>query len=90
MPFGVKKATGESVKLFNLDLHLAVIADVKDTLFRCGAGGYSRAGTRRDPLLYSQPSRGKRGALAPAAPSRSLLTNPLDTARPGSTETRCT
>ena len=34
MPFGVKKANDSSIKLFNLDLHLAVIADVKDTLFR--------------------------------------------------------
>ena len=49
MPFGIKKpanpADAASVKLFNLDLHLAVIADVKDTLFRC-AIAVGRAGTQ--------------------------------------------
>ena len=32
MPFGVKKPS--TVKLFNIDLHMSVIADVKDTLAR--------------------------------------------------------
>lgn len=35
MPFGVKKQLPGALRFFNLDLHLAVIADVKDTLYRC-------------------------------------------------------
>ena len=55
MPFGIKKpanlADAASVKLFNLDLHLAVIADVKDTLFRCAiaaGGGPAVSGRKGD------------------------------------------
>ena len=32
MPFGIKKEKPGTLKLFNLDLHLAVIADLKSTL----------------------------------------------------------
>ncbi len=70
MPFGMKKpanpADAASVKLFNLDLHLAVIADVKDTLFRCAiaAAGGGRVSGRNAPtflrislrLLSARPS----------------------------------
>ncbi len=34
MPFGVKKQRDDGIKLFNIDLHMSVIADVKDTLAR--------------------------------------------------------
>lgn len=57
MPFGMKKpanpADAASVKLFNLDLHLAVIADVKDTLFRCAiaAAGGGRVGRNAPTFL---------------------------------------
>jgi hypothetical protein len=39
MPFGRKEAKevqAGAIRLFNIDLHLAVIADVKDVLFRSG------------------------------------------------------
>jgi hypothetical protein len=39
MPFGrkeVKEVQAGAIRLFNIDLHLAVIADVKDVLFRSG------------------------------------------------------
>jgi hypothetical protein len=35
MPFGVKKQLPGALRFFNLDLHLAVIADIKDTLHKC-------------------------------------------------------
>jgi hypothetical protein len=39
MPFGIKKEQPGALKFFNLDLHLAVIADVKDTLHKCVVRG---------------------------------------------------